>query len=237
MKPRPRAIRPLVMTLSRSGRWVLGLAAVLTVGGATALVYQRREQAAEIERLVEELELQPGSRVADVGAGTGRLAFALAERVEPGGQVLATEIDDERLRQMRDTIEREGIDNVTVIEAGEQETGLAEGWCDAAYLRDVYHHLGDPAAIDASLFRAIRPGGRLVVIDFEPSWFLSRFFPVEHVPANRGGHGVSPEIVIGELTAAGFELERRIDQWGFGTFAVVFRRPDDEAANRPGTGS
>ncbi|HVR28758.1 MAG TPA: methyltransferase domain-containing protein [Thermoanaerobaculia bacterium] len=212
-------------SLSRRGRWGIGILAVLTAGGAVLLLYQRKEQAAEIDRLVETLELEAGSRLADVGAGKGRVAFALAERVGPGGQVLATEIDAKRLRQMRDTIERRRIENVTVVEAGETETGLADACCEAAYLRDVYHHLGDPAAIDASLFRAIRPGGRLVVIDFEPSWFLSRLFPVEHAPANRGGHGVSPEIVIGELTAAGFELERRIDEWGFGSFAVVFRRP------------
>lgn len=205
----------------RAGWMVSG---VLLAAVAVTAVSIRRNADAEVDRLTEALRLDRGTRVADVGAGKGQLALALARRVGADGHVFATEIDAARLDQIRDAVAREGLGNVTVIEAGEAETGLAPACCDAAYLRDVYHHLGDPRAINESLHQAIRPGGRLAVIDFEPSWFLSRFFPVEDVPADRGGHGVTSEIVIEELEAAGFALEERIEDWGFGTFAVVFRR-------------
>jgi SAM-dependent methyltransferase len=213
------------MSLSRRARWSVAAAGALAGAAAAWLLYQRVQAAAEIDRLASTLALEPGTRVADVGAGKGRFALAVARIVGPDGRVFATEIDPERLLQIRQAVERERLANVTVIEAGSTETGLADGCCDAAYLRDVYHHLADPAAVDRGLHRALVPGGRLLVIDFEPGWFLTRFFPVEGAPARRGGHGVAPDQVIEELTAAGFELDRRIERWGFGTFAVVFRRP------------
>jgi ubiquinone/menaquinone biosynthesis C-methylase UbiE len=210
----------------RAARWLLAaLAAVLAVAGGY-LLYQRSGEAREIDRLATELRLAPGARVADIGAGKGRVAFALARRVGDAGRIFATEIDPERLGQLREAIEREQIRNVEVIEAGAADTGLEAGCCDAAYLRDVYHHLSNPVSIDRDLHRAIRPGGRLVVIDFEPGWFLTRFYPVEGAPANRGGHGVPPEVAIEELRAAGFELDRRIDGWGSSTYALVFDRPE-----------
>ena len=66
----------------------------------------------------------------------------------------------------------------------------------------MYHHLSDPAAINASLLRALRPGGVLAVIDFEPPFFLGR-----------GDFGVPAKSVIGEVTGCGFELLRLIDDW------------------------
>ena len=66
---------------------------------------------------------------------------------------------------------------------------------------------------------------RLAIIDFEPSWFLSTFFPVTDVPSNRGGHGVRPDIVIQEVTQAGFALLTRIDDWPRGQYCLIFRRP------------
>jgi SAM-dependent methyltransferase len=215
----------MAMGLTGRARWGVIVAAMLVAGLGALLAWRHATTAAEAVRLADALRLEPGHQVSDVGAGEGRLAFAMAERVGPDGRVYATEIDPERLAELRSAIARDGLENVSVIEGGETETGLEDGCCDAVYLRDVYHHLTDPAAIDASLHRAIRNGGRLVVIDFEPSWFLTRFFPVEHAPSNRGGHGVTPDAVIAELEAAGFALERRIDDWGFGTFALIFRRP------------
>jgi ubiquinone/menaquinone biosynthesis C-methylase UbiE len=204
----------------------LAFAGVILAGLAVAFVlWQRRSDAAEIERLARELRLEPGARIADVGAGNGAFAIAIAQRVGSEGQVFATELDHERLRQIGRAADKEGVRNLSVIEGAVADTGLAESCCDGVYLRGVYHHLSDPRAIDESLHRAIEPGGRLVIIDFEANWFFTLLAPVEGVPDNRGGHGVPPEVVVEELTAAGFELERRIDDWGLGDYALVFCRP------------
>jgi hypothetical protein len=62
------------------------------------------------------------------------------------------------------------------------------------------------------------------VVDFPPGWFLSTFFRVKGVPANRGGHGVLPDVVIEELETAGFSLERRIDKWDGRLYCLVFQQ-------------
>ena len=76
-----------------------------------------------------------------------------------------------------------------------------------------------------TLLEAIRPGGRLAIIDFEPSWFLSTFFPVKAVPSDRGGHGIPPDVVVRELTRAGFVLSRQIEDWAGGQYCLVFLKP------------
>jgi ubiquinone/menaquinone biosynthesis C-methylase UbiE len=172
----------------------------------------------EMPRLRAVLSLATGTVVADVGAGKGELTFALAREVGANGRVFATEIDPGRLQQLREAVVAAKLANVTVVEAHSRETGLPPSCCDAIVLRRVYHHLTDPAAINTSLLRSLRPGGVLAVIDFPPPAFLSR-----------GQFGVPATIVIGEVTRSGFELLRLIDDWpGRGpleSYCVVFRKP------------
>ena len=119
-----------------------------------------------------------------------------------------------------------GLDNVTTLESSATKTGLPPGCCDGVFLRRVYHHLTEPAAVAADLFRAVRPGGRLAIIDFEPNRWLSLVSPIEGVPEGQNGHGAQPGAVVAELTAAGFVLEARHDDWGSGNYCLVFIRPE-----------
>jgi predicted methyltransferase len=182
----------------------------------------------EVERLAGQLALGPGSTVADLGAGDGDYSLALARRVGPEGRVYATEIDAGKRAEIERAARAAGLDNVVVVEAKEDATGLPAGCCDAAFLRDVYHHLTKPEPTLASLRAALRPGGRLVVIDFPPSFWLAPWTP-EGIPEDRGGHGVRPEIVIKEAEAAGFERAALDEAWRSGwlhsLYAVSFRRP------------
>ena len=177
-----------------------------------------RASGSEMPRLRQVLTLQPGTIVADVGAGNGELTLALAREVGSKGRVFSTEIDAARLQRLREAVSAAKLDNVTVIEAHGSETGLPPNCCDAIVLRRVYHHLGDPAGINASLLRSVRPGGLLGVIDFPPPFFLSR-----------GTLGVPAETVVAEVTASGFRLLRQIDDWpGRGplaSYCALFRRP------------
>ena len=173
-----------------------------------------RTDGQEMPRLRQVLALEAGKVVADVGAGQGGLTLALAREVGPTGHVYSTEIDAARLEKLRAAKPA----NVTVLEARGDETGLPPGCCDAIVLRRVYHHLTEPASINASLLRALRPGGVLVVIDFPPPFFWGR-----------GSLGVSSQAVVSEVAASGFEPLRLIDDWpGRGplqSYCAVFRKP------------
>lgn len=197
------------------------LAALLLV--PVALLWGQNRSAAdqdELGRLTVLLNVETGSVVADVGAGDGDFAVEFAEVVGPTGRVFATEISQSSLSRIRAAAERAGRTNVTVVEVAEDDARLPETCCDAIYLRNVYHHLTRPKPTVDSLFRALKPGGRLAIIDFEP-----RGRAVDGVPENRGGHGVRPALVAEELTAAGFRELQRTPRWRGNDFLILFEKP------------
>jgi predicted methyltransferase len=203
-----------------------------SLAGAAALIgwfgyrtMATRQVAGETARLAALLGLEPDAHVADVGAGAGAFTIAFASTIVPRGQLLATEIDEKAVASLRAKAIAAGLRNVTVVQARADTTSLPRACCDAAFLRGVYHHITRPAETGISLFDALRPGGRLAIIDFEPSWFLSTFFPVRDVPQNRGGHGIPPAVVVAEVEAAGLRLLERHDDWTRGHYCLVFERP------------
>jgi ubiquinone/menaquinone biosynthesis C-methylase UbiE len=214
----------------RLRRWVvvglLALAGVVVLAAASLpyLPIIHGTTADEVERLAAWLEVQPGTRVADVGAGDGTFAAALARRVGPSGHVYATELADERLTDIRQTAAEARLSNVTVIEGAVSSTNLPEACCDALFSRFVYHHLTDPAAINADILRALRPGGRLVIIDFEPGGIMNWIGRPETADRH-GGHGTPKETVMQEVTRAGFQWMRGPESWRGRTYAMLFRRP------------
>jgi ubiquinone/menaquinone biosynthesis C-methylase UbiE len=193
--------------------WLLvaGLAPALGARGAR-----------EAERIAEVLQIAPGAAVADVGAGAGDFTVALARRVGPEGAIYATEISPAQLRAIRRAVAHAGLAQVTVVEATADDTGLPDACCDAILMRRVYHHLTAPEPTTASLWRALRPGGLLAVIDFEPSQGSEA---PAGVPADRGGHGVPQRLVASELEAAGFEVLRTEERWSGRDYLVLARRP------------
>lgn len=205
---------------------IVGFVLVAVVAGGWLVVARISAASAKSKsaQLATVLGLREGSRVADVGAGKGQIALELARLVGPTGHVFATEIDGKRRQQIRSAAASAGLQHLSVVEASEVDTGLEPSCCDAILMRGVYHHVTQPVETNASLYQALRLGGRLAVVDFPPGWFLSKFFPVKGVAANRGGHGVPPEVVIEELEMAGFSLERRIDKWHGRLYCLVFKK-------------
>ena len=161
---------------------IILLLATLSAGCNNWRGFGFRASGPEMARLKQVLALKPGMSVADVGAGKGELTLALAAEVRPSGHVFSTEIDPESLEQIRAAVAEAKLDNVTVVQAQGRDTGLPANCCDAILLRRVYHHLTAPADTDASLLRAVRPGGVLAVIDFAPtlSWLWP--WPPKDVP-------------------------------------------------------
>jgi ubiquinone/menaquinone biosynthesis C-methylase UbiE len=195
---------------------VLLLAAALAGCGAAT--------AQESARIVEVLALAPGMAVADVGAGDGEWALALADAVGPRGTVYATEVEEDLVAELRE-LGRERFPGTLVAVLGDdRSTGLEAGCCDAILLRMVYHHFTDPPAMRASLLRALRPGGRIAIIDITPQ---SGWRELEGVP-DRGGHGIPLDSLVEDMTAAGFEIESVHPDWRSDDedrYCVVFTSP------------
>jgi ubiquinone/menaquinone biosynthesis C-methylase UbiE len=163
----------------------------------------------EVARLASAAGIEPGMTVGEIGAGKGRMAARMAHRIGPRGRLYATEIDEGRLELLRHL----GEPNITVVRAGVDSTKLPDACCDAIYLRRVYHHFTDPAAMNRSMHRSLRPGGRLAIIDFDfPGWLLIR------------PHGVPLDMVLAQAAAAGFALEKRLDRWSPVEYCLVFRK-------------
>jgi ubiquinone/menaquinone biosynthesis C-methylase UbiE len=179
-------------------------------------------RASETDRLFSALQLKPGLRAADVGAGDGEWVERLARRVGETGHVFATEVDASELEKIQKRIRDAGLANVTTILGTQVDTGLPGSCCDAILLRMVYHHFTEPGRMRASLRAALRPGALLVVVDTEPQ---EGWRQLEGVP-ERGGHGIREEDLVREMTEDGFEVVARHPDWnGDGDrYCVVFRR-------------
>ena len=168
----------------------------------------------ECDRLAATAAIRPGMTVADVGAGSGRIAVSIAARLGPSGRLYATELSEVRLREIRKRVAAEGLTNLIPIQAGVSTTGLPNDCCDVIYMRRVYHHLTDPVAIAAGLYSALRSGGRLVVIDMLTPQWLPDFLQ----------HGISSEAIRGGLESAGFLFERHVDWRSPIDYCLVFRK-------------
>jgi precorrin-6B methylase 2 len=186
---------------------------------------ERTEAEKDAPQLAELLQLKPGMTVADIGAGFGAFTVVLGRWIGDG-KVYATDIGERQLRQIRQYVESEGLKNVTVIEGAAASTNLPAACCDAMFMRDVYHHITDVEAFDKSLLTSLKPGGRLAILDFRPD--PGSKLP-NGVPANRGGHGINPEIIEQELKAAGFTHVRTMERWPpdekNALFLVLFTKP------------
>ena len=205
------------MLLLRYRLLLLSAGALLLLLGAVGLAILWSEYGPGLDKEVNQLgsllELRPGMSVAEIGAGQGRMAVRVAQRLGPTGRLYTTEIEDFKLEAIRKAAAAAGLVNITVLQAGERSSGLPDACCDVIYMRRVYHHLTHPAAINKALYAALRPGGRLAVIDFlSPRWmFFLR-------------HGIPPDVLIGQVTSAGFILERRVERWSPIDYCLEFRK-------------
>lgn len=151
--------------------------------------------------IIDALAIKPGMTIADVGAGTGILSLLFAQRVGTGGTVIAQDISPEFLRGIEERARKAGLSQVRTLLGKEKDARLPVNSVDLVFTSDTYHHFEYPQAMLASLHTALKPGGRLIIIDYEKSPGRSSPWVMSHVRANR-------ETVIAEVTAAGFMLER-----------------------------
>jgi len=198
---------------------------LLGVAALSVLLFLDAASRDEIARLNHLMGWKVGQTLADVGAGEGEIGIAAAAVVGPGGKVYLTELDERKKKALQETVSKKGLKNVVVVQGAEKQTNLPDGCCDEIVMRRVYHHFTAPTDMDASLLRSLKPAGELAVIDFPPRKWLSLSDPVKGVPANRGGHGIPLKILIEEMTAAGFTVDKVVNDWPEDSYCVLFRKP------------
>jgi ubiquinone/menaquinone biosynthesis C-methylase UbiE len=138
------------------------------------------------------LDLAPSMTVADVGAGTGYFSVRLARAV-PAGHVIATDIEPDMVRYVDERARREQLPNLRASQATSTSSGLAARSVDAILVVHVWHHIADRAAYARDLAAALRPGGRMVIVDFSPTGEKG---PPVHMR-------LSPEAIVADLAGAG----------------------------------
>jgi ubiquinone/menaquinone biosynthesis C-methylase UbiE len=163
---------------------------------------QGSEQVAP-SRIFEALALRDGLTVCEMGAGDGELSIAAAARVGSRGHVYTNELG-ERLETLRAKVTAAHRPQIEVVAGTADRTNFPDGACDALFMRNVYHHFAAPGPMGAALAAALKPGGRLAIVDFKPHGTEAR------MPEDRdedATHGVSPESVQRELLDAGFRID------------------------------
>ena len=159
----------------------------------------RREVYAKRQAIVEASAVRPGMVVADIGAGTGLFTRLFATSVAPTGKVYAIDISTTFIDNILRTCREQGLTNVEGIVNPPRETGLPDASVDLAFVANTYHHFEYPHSMLASIRRALRRDGRLIVIDFHRDPRLNTPWIIGHVRAGK-------DTVIGEIRAAGFRL-------------------------------
>lgn len=216
------AFAAVVGSFAQSGR-----AGVHPISGrqyANVMGYQGADWLDREERDIEEnpdaaldaLGLTPGLVVADVGAGSGYMSVRMARRVGATGRVFATDIQPEMIALLEERLEDEKIANVTPVLGLVDDPNLPEGSIDLELLVDVYHELSEPQKMLRGLRRALKPGGRLVLLEYrkeDPS------IPILEL------HKMSVAQAKQEVEAEGFTLSK-VDERLPRQHILVFTRND-----------
>src|SRR5262245_53675600 len=142
---------------------------------------ERREVYVKRDQIVAATGAKPGMAVADIGAGTGLFTMLFANAVKPDGSVVAVDISPAFVEYIQDVAKKRRMHNVSAVVGNGTDVGLPEASVDLAYLSDVYHHFEHPAETLASIRKALREGGRMVVIDYERIPGKTAKSRVEHV--------------------------------------------------------
>lgn len=166
------------------------------------------------EVLVGALDLRPGDVVADIGAGTGYFNRHLAEAVGPEGKVIAVDVEPGFVTHMTERAAAEGTPQVEARLGGYDDPKLADREVDVILLVDTYHHIDDRTDYFRRVAGALRPGGRLIVVDFRDGEL-----PVGPPP----GHKIPASKVRAELSQAAWVHAESLDVLPY-QYVEVFRR-------------
>lgn len=155
-----------------------------------------REKRLQIDRVMDLLQLKPGSTVADIGAGSGWFSVRAARRVGPNGRVIAEDINAKAVTYIQQRAQREHLANIVPVLGTPDDPKLTPNSLDAALMLKVYHEIAHAPLVLANLRAALKPGARFGIIDRN---------------GNGSDHGLKESIVREEVEHAGFRQVARYD--------------------------
>ncbi|MFK7736924.1 MAG: class I SAM-dependent methyltransferase [Pirellulaceae bacterium] len=169
---------------------------------------ESREVFACREQILAAMQLKPGMSVADVGSGTGLYVGALSKTVKESGEVYAIDISPKFVKHLRGRVKDEDLENVEVVMCSDRDVNLKPNSVDRVFICDVYHHFEFPSLSMKSIYRALRPGGKLILVDFDRIEGTSREWLLGHIRAPKA-------VFRKEVEDAGFEFEEEVEVKGF----------------------
>ena len=177
-------------------------AGVMSADGAPWLTRPEREEEEQPDRALSEIGIAKGSTVADIGAGSGAIAWRLAERVGPTGKVYANDIQPRMLELLRQNMTQRKIANVETVLGAVDDPNLPPSSVDLELMIDVYHEFSHPQEMLRHLRESLKPGGRMVLLEYrgeDPS------IPI--LPQ----HKMTIGMVKAEVEPEGFHLDKTIE--------------------------
>ncbi len=153
-------------------------------------------------KVIEALELKGGEVVADLGAGSGYFTFRLAPKVGEKGKVLAVEIQDEMIAELKKRIDKNKVTNVETVKCTESDPRLPEAGVDIVLMVDVYHEIAFPYEVMTAIRKALKPGGRMVFIEYRKE---DPKVPIKEV------HKMSMEQLKKEMAVVGLDHVKTVD--------------------------
>jgi len=185
--------------------------------GAGWLERPAREREERTDLLINNLPLQAGEVAADLGAGTGYFSLPMASRVGPSGRVLAVDIQAEMLQIISERLERDGISNVDTILATETDPRLPAESVDMLLMVDAYHEFAYPREVMQGVVRGLRPGGRVVLVEYRGEDPLVPIKPL---------HKMTQAQAKREMAAVGLDWVETLDLLPQ-QHLMIFRKPVD----------
>lgn len=185
------------------GKWYMGreIAHVMGFQGMDWLERSNREDEENTTKLLRNMAITPGDTIADIGAGSGYHVFKMAPMAQKG-LIYAVDIQDEMLTALREKKENGASKNITIVKGSEKSINLPENSVDKVLMVDVYHEFSYPIAMIASVKKALRPGGKLYLIEYRGE---DDGVPIKEL------HKMTEAQAVKEMKAAGMKLERNID--------------------------
>lgn len=165
---------------------------------------ESREIFRERENILKALELKEGMRVADIGAGTGFFTLMFAQQVGPTGRVYAVDITPEFVKRINTLMKDNNLSNVRTVLCKEDSAQLQPESVDLVFICDTYHHFEYPKPTMQSIYKALKPGGQLIVIDFDRIPHVSREWLLDHVRIGR-------DKTTSEIASYGFTFDKDIE--------------------------